>query len=485
LRRAAAYARYSSDRQSDTSIEAQLEKIHKYCEEKGYVVVKEYIDRAQSAATDKRVAFQQMFNDAENHEFDVVVVYKLDRFARNLYDSVVYTKKLEELNIALESTTEPITQDIAGKFFRNIMGAINELYIENLKQEIRDKAIVVAKKGYFMGGVPPFGFKLVEETDEYGKKRKRYEINEEEAPYVREIFKLASQGVTLRKIADTLNQKGVKTRRGNKWTVRALYEMILNEKYAGIYTYQKGTKHNYHANRDDVIRIPGVIPAIVDEETYWNARKTLGIGNKRTKRHHYLLNGILYCGVCGSVMNGGGQSGNYPRYKCSYAKRHKEKGHASIGKMKIEDYVYIQVKHTLFDEVDFEKLAKQLNKELNKTNKVKEKKIQKLKAELADINTKLQRATQAILNGIDLDTIKDEVQKLKQQKIEKELELEKVINEETPNLITPEGLKLVWDELKKLLETEKELVFKKLIERITVYPDGFIDIKYRSVISYI
>ena len=76
MKRAAAYARYSSDRQSDTSIEAQLGKIHKYCEEKGYVIVKEY--------------------------FDVVVAYKLDRFARNLYDSVVYTKKSEKLNLSEE-----------------------------------------------------------------------------------------------------------------------------------------------------------------------------------------------------------------------------------------------------------------------------------------------------------------------------------------------------------------------------------------------
>ena len=129
MKRAAAYARYSSDVQSDTSIEAQLEKIRKYCQEKGYVIVREYIDRAQSATTDKREAFQKMFQDAEKNIFDIVVVYKLDRFARNLYDSVVYTKKLEDIGIALESATEPITHDIAGKFFRNIMSAINELYL--------------------------------------------------------------------------------------------------------------------------------------------------------------------------------------------------------------------------------------------------------------------------------------------------------------------------------------------------------------------
>ncbi|RLA98117.1 MAG: recombinase family protein, partial [Deltaproteobacteria bacterium] len=155
MKRAVAYARYSSDVQSDTSIEAQLEKIKEYCAQKGYQLVKEYIDRAVSAATDKRPAFQQMIKDAEQRMFDVVVVYKLDRFARNLYDSVVYTKKLEEAGVALESVTEPITHDIAGKFFRNVMSAINELYIENLKQELRDKALIVARKGYFMGGIPP------------------------------------------------------------------------------------------------------------------------------------------------------------------------------------------------------------------------------------------------------------------------------------------------------------------------------------------
>ena len=88
MKRVVAYARYSSDVQSDTSIEAQLEKIKEYCAQKGYQLVKEYIDRAVSAATDKRPAFQQMIKDAEQRMFDVVIVYKLDRFARNLYDSV-------------------------------------------------------------------------------------------------------------------------------------------------------------------------------------------------------------------------------------------------------------------------------------------------------------------------------------------------------------------------------------------------------------
>ncbi|MCD6450410.1 MAG: recombinase family protein, partial [Thermotogaceae bacterium] len=326
MKRAAAYARYSSDVQSDTSIEAQLEKIRLYCQQHGYEVVKEYVDRAVSAATDKRPAFQQMIKDAEKRKFDVVVVYKLDRFARNLYDSVVYTKKLEDAGVELESATEPITHGIAGKFFRNIMSAINELYVENLKQELKDKAIVVAKKGYHMGGLPPFGYKLEEAKDEYGKRRKKYVINEEEAKIVRQIFEWAARGDTLRAIADRLNAIGVKTRTGGEWRVNSLYDLLRNKKYIGIFTYNRGTKHNYHAKRNDVIEVPGAIPPIISMELWEQVRKRFPVRSPRSRCHSYPLKGILVCGVCGSPMSAG-TGGSYPSYMCLKAKREHLKGH--------------------------------------------------------------------------------------------------------------------------------------------------------------
>lgn len=483
--RAVIYARYSSDRQSDTSIEAQIEKCKQYCVEKGYTVIKEYVDRAQSAATDRRPAFQQMFADADNKEFDVVVVYKLDRFARNLYDSVVYTKRLEQLGIDLESTTEPITQDIQGKFFRNIMGAINELYIENLKQEIRDKATVAAKKGYFMGGKPPFGYKLVDEKDEYGKIRKRYEIDESEAPFVREIFDMAAQGFTLTKIAEKLNSQGVRTRRGKPWSIRALYELILNEKYAGVFVYQRGRKHNYHAKRDDTIKIPNGIPAIVDPEIYWMARQKLGVGMRRTQRHVYILKQLAYCGVCGSVLTGV-VGGKYPKYGCSYAHRYGNiKGHTVIGKIKLETFVEEHVRHKFFSDIDYVRLANEINQRIAENDVNKQRQIEKLQMELAEINVKIERGTRAILDGIDLSELKEELQQLKELRTQKELELNdiRIKNTESPLRVTPEGLEILMNELQTLLEEsdkEKEMLYRKIIDRITVYPGGMIDIEYKG-----
>jgi len=483
MKRAAAYARYSSDVQSDTSIEAQLEKIRKYCQEKGYVIVREYIDRAQSATTDKREAFQKMFQDAEKNIFDIVVVYKLDRFARNLYDSVVYTKKLEDIGIALESATEPITHDIAGKFFRNIMSAINELYIENLKQELRDKAIVVAKKGYHMGGQPPFGYKLVEVKDEYGKRRKRYVIDEEEAKIVIQIFEWAAQGYTLQEIADRLNSLGIKTRRGGEWRVNSLYDLLRNKKYIGVFVYNKGTKHNYHANRNDTIEVPGAIPPIISEELWERVRERFPLHlQPAKKRHNYPLKGILVCGVCGSPMSAG-TGGNYPSYMCLRAKREHLKGHIKIGKKKIETYVFNRIRHEIVENVDFEILVEEINKEIEKNSEEKQKVLASLNQKLLETEEKIRRGVEAIMEGIEIDELKEELERLKKQKLELQERILSLTSAKPQSYITAEQVRKHWDKLKTMLETEegKEALAKNLLEKVVIYSDGYVEIVYRHL----
>ncbi len=89
------YARYSSDNQREESIEGQIRECTAYAEKNGITVVKHYIDRALSAKTDNRPDFQQMIKDSEKRLFDIVLVWKLDRFARNRYDSAHYEYQLE------------------------------------------------------------------------------------------------------------------------------------------------------------------------------------------------------------------------------------------------------------------------------------------------------------------------------------------------------------------------------------------------------
>ena len=101
--RAAAYARYSSDNQRDESMDAQLRAIHKFANENGYQIVSEYIDRAKTGTNDRREEFQRMIRDSDDGDFEVVIVHKLDRFARKRYDSAIYRKALEENGVKSEA----------------------------------------------------------------------------------------------------------------------------------------------------------------------------------------------------------------------------------------------------------------------------------------------------------------------------------------------------------------------------------------------
>lgn len=206
--KAVAYVRYSSNNQSETSIEAQLQAIEEFAKQNGYVIVEVYVDRAKSGKSDERPEFQRMIADAKNKKFDIVIVHKFDRFSRDLYDTLSYEKILKENNIKLLSVSETFPDGPAGVLGKGIMGVINEWYLANLKDEIKTK--IVAMKGYFLGGIPPLGYDLKEVKDEYGKTRKRYIINEEEAENVREIFKSYSEGNSFKKLPKILIKRDIK-----------------------------------------------------------------------------------------------------------------------------------------------------------------------------------------------------------------------------------------------------------------------------------
>lgn len=99
----ALYARFSSDNQRSESIDAQIRAMKAYCKQHNFVIVDTYIDEAKSATTDRRPAFQQMIADSSNHTFDILLVHKLDRFARNRYDSAVYKRELKKNGVLVYS----------------------------------------------------------------------------------------------------------------------------------------------------------------------------------------------------------------------------------------------------------------------------------------------------------------------------------------------------------------------------------------------
>ena len=115
------YARYSSDNQREESIEGQIRECTAYAEKNGITIVKHYIDRAISAKTDNRPQFQQMIKDSDKKLFDIVLVWKLDRFARNRYDSARYKTRLKKNGVKLMSATEIISEGPEGIILESVL----------------------------------------------------------------------------------------------------------------------------------------------------------------------------------------------------------------------------------------------------------------------------------------------------------------------------------------------------------------------------
>ena len=142
------YARYSTDSQREESIEGQIRECTAYAEKNGFTVVKHYIDRAISAKTDNRPQFQQMIKDSERGIFDVIIVWKLDRFARNRYDSARYKTQLKRNGVKLVSATEVISAGPEGIILESVL----EGYAESMPPAI----LPITKSS---GGLPgAYGF---------------------------------------------------------------------------------------------------------------------------------------------------------------------------------------------------------------------------------------------------------------------------------------------------------------------------------------
>lgn len=124
------YARYSSDNQREESIEGQLRECKEYADQNGITVVRTYIDRALSAKTDSRPQFQQMIHDSATHTFEAVLVWKLDRFSRNRYDSAHYKRILKNNRVHVVSVTEPISNTPEGIMLESLLEGMAEGIIQ-------------------------------------------------------------------------------------------------------------------------------------------------------------------------------------------------------------------------------------------------------------------------------------------------------------------------------------------------------------------
>ena len=217
------YARFSSDNQREESIEGQLRECKAFAEKNDIQVIDSYIDRALSAKTDNRPSFQKMIKDSAKGEFDVIIVWKLDRFARNRYDSAHYKAILRKNGVKVVSATESISEGAEGILLESMLEGMAEYYSAELSEKVTRGMTENALKCLVNGGLPPTGY--------YAGEDRHYHADPVIAPLIVEAFRRYAAGDSMTAVANFLNANGVRNCKGSKITVNVLTRLFHNRKY--------------------------------------------------------------------------------------------------------------------------------------------------------------------------------------------------------------------------------------------------------------
>lgn len=280
------YARFSSHNQREESIEQQVAECKAYASANGLNIIDTYADSAKSGRTDRRAQFQKLQRDAKKGKFQAIIAYKSNRIARNMLNAMIFENDMEQIGIKVLYAKEEFGNNAAGRFALRTMMNVNQFFSENMGEDIKRNQADNAQSCR-ANGPASFGYK----TGADGK----FVLNENEAPIVKEIFEKTASGATFAEIKDSLNSRGIRTRRGGQWTKSSFYNILHNERYIGFYIF-------------DDVKIEGGMPEIVSKELFYTVQEKLK-GKKNPqgrvrKDSEYLLTGKLYCGKCGNHMIG-------------------------------------------------------------------------------------------------------------------------------------------------------------------------------------
>lgn len=329
MKTAAAYIRVSTEDQIEFSPDSQLKAIRKYAKEHDLILPEEFVfadEGISGRKTDKRVQFQRMIGTAKlkPKPFDVILLWKFSRFARNREDSIVYKSMLrKQCGIEVVSISEQLTEDKTSILIEALIEAMDEYYSLNLAEEVRRGM----SEKFSRGGVvsqPPFGYRMQDGI---------FFPDETAAPIVQMIFQDYLSGVPVRQIARKLNEMGVMSRHGNPFENRTVEYILTNPVYLGKLRRSLTGGRSPSGNRSDRYHeqdqcVDGQHQPIITQEVFDAAQAKRADTKKMYKKYarhdqpvQFMLKGMVRCDNCGGtlVMSSTGkylQCHNYGRGKC-------------------------------------------------------------------------------------------------------------------------------------------------------------------------
>ena len=463
MKTAVIYARYSSEKQTEQSIEGQIRVCNEFAAKNDIKIVDTYIDRATTGTNDNRAAFQKMLSDSDKKPiWDLVLVYALDRFGRNSIEVAVNKQRLQKNNIILISATQRTsvnidgTKNLDGIILENVLIGLSEYYSAELSQKVRRGQRESRQKGNFLGGKVPYGYRV---------ENKKVLIDEERAEVVRLIFQLYANGKCVREILDELNRIGI-LYNGKPMYQSTLFKILKLEKYTGIYRYDGEIYTNIY---------PQIIPIPLFERVQkMMEHNKLGANSRNTD---FVLKGKLYCGLCGMKINGdSGTSHTGVKkfyYTCSNKKRFRKCNKTSIKKDEMEQMVFDYTLKMFDSPETISKIADeiiQLHNQMTKEQSI----LHLLNEERAKLQKSLNNLMIAIEEGVLTPTTKARVNELEALIAETDMKifveqskLERTLKKDDVEKYIIEGL-----------QGDGKALIESLIDKVVLYEDK-IEITYK------
>ena len=449
MKTAVIYARYSSDSQTEQSIEGQLRVCEEYAQRNEIAILDTYIDRAMSGTNDNRPDFQKLIRECVNHNWQYVIVYKIDRFSRNKYEMAKYKKILKDNGVKLLSAMENIPDTPEGIILESLLEGMAEYYSAELAQKVKRGMHETRIKGLSQGGILPYGYKL---------DGRKIVIDEASADVVKYIFKQYAMGKFVSSIIYSLTSKGI-YKRGKPFPPNTIYGILKNEKYTGVYKINNETYTN-------------MFPKIIDEDIFEKAQRKTNM-NKTGRINHkniYLLKDKLICGYCGKSISAEcgitrfGKKMNY--YKCIGIKKYRNGCPKETIKQEIlEEFILNTItkelsKPNVLNAITQSIINLQSNPSQNETLVMLEKNKRQVESQLNYI-------LQAIESGIINKTTNNRMKELEKQLDDIEIQIQKEKNK-AYSILTEEEIKNYY---KDALRQEPLALIDILVKQIKVYND--------------
>ena len=460
MKTAVIYARYSSDSQSEQSIEGQLRICEEYAKHNNILILNTYIDRAMTGKNDHRASFQQMLRDSIKQSWDYVLVYKLDRFSRNKYEIAMHKKTLRDNGVKLLSAMENIPDTPEGIILESLLEGMAEYYSAELAQKVKRSMHETRLKGYFQGGTLPYGYKL---------DGRKIVIDEDKQEIVKYIFEQYANGVYVRNIITSLTTKGI-LNKNKPFATNTIYNILRNEKYTGRYV-----KDNEEFNN--------MYPQIVSNEVFEKVRSKSRVNHygKRSVRLVYLLRNKLICGYCGnpiSAESGTAKNGEKRNYYKGLGRKKFNNGceKSTIRKETLESFVVDTIISELQKPQNIDKIVSNLMRvqnnmaNLNTTLKILEK---EQKQSQNSLNNILSAIEQGVVNNTTNKRMKELEARLE--------ELEKSVLIERSKISIKVSESEMREYFKTALELKPEMLVNYLIREIKIYNDKM-EIQFNSPI---